>query len=181
MPLTVPEHVDAGVLHVNDVIYVNVTEGKKHSDAKAELRIRPKVQGAALVLENKTGRILAMVGSFSYPLSQLNRTSQALRQPGSAIKPLTYLAALHHGLQPNTLVLDQPVTLPPIPGVTTHSWTPKNYDSSGWGLITLRRALENSKNLVTARLLDGGIDRTRPRAWSRSAIWRSRPASTRSA
>jgi membrane carboxypeptidase/penicillin-binding protein len=136
-----------------------VTEGKKQSDAKAELRIRPKVQGAALVLENKTGRILAMVGGFSYPLSQLNRTSQALRQPGSSIKPLTYLAALHGGLQPNTLVLDQPVTLPPIPGVTTHSWTPKNYDSSSWGSITLRRALENSKNLVTARLLDGGIDK----------------------
>ena len=51
------------------------------------------------------------------------------------------------------------MTLPPIPGVTTHSWTPKNYDSSSWGSITLRRALENSKNLVTARLLDGGIDK----------------------
>ena len=111
------------------------------------------------MLENKTGRILAMVGGFSYPLSQLNRTSQALRQPGSSIKPLTYLAALHGGLQPNTLMLDAPVTLPPIPGVTTHSWTPKNYDSSSWGAITLRRALENSKNLVTARLLDGGIDK----------------------
>ena len=55
--------------------------------------------------------------------------------------------------------MDQPVTLPPIPGVTTHYWTPKNYDSSSWGSMTLRRALENSKNLVTARLLDGGIDK----------------------
>src|SRR5436305_138856 len=53
----------------------------------------------------------------------------------------------------------KPVSLPPSPGVTTHSWTPKNYDSSSWGSITLRRALENSKNLVTARLLDGGIDK----------------------
>jgi penicillin-binding protein 1A len=159
VPLSMPEHVRSDALHVNDVIFVNVIEGKKQSDAKAELRIRPKVQGAALVLENKTGRILAMVGGFSYPLSQLNRTSQALRQPGSSIKPLTYLAALHGGLQPNTLVVDAPVTLPPIPGVTTHSWTPKNYDSSSWGAITLRRALENSKNLVTARLLDGGIDK----------------------
>ena len=159
VPLAVPDHVAPGALHVNDVIYINITEGKKPADAKAELRIRPKVQGATLVLENKTGRILAMVGGFSYPLSQLNRTSQALRQPGSSIKPLTYLAALHSGLQPNTLILDQPVTLPPIPGVTTHTWTPKNYDSSSWGSITLRRALENSKNLVTARLLDGGIDK----------------------
>ncbi|MGH6741177.1 MAG: penicillin-binding transpeptidase domain-containing protein, partial [Bradyrhizobium sp.] len=127
--------------------------------ARAELRVRPQVQGAALVLENKTGRILAMVGSFSYPLSQLNRTDQAMRQPGSSIKPLIYLAALHRGLQPNTLVQDVPVTLPPIPGITTHSWTPKNYDNSSWGTVTLRRALENSKNLVTARLLEGGIDK----------------------
>jgi penicillin-binding protein 1A len=155
IPLTVPEGVAPDAMHVNDVIYINLIEGKKPGDARAELRVRPKVQGAVLVLENKTGRILAMVGSFSYPLSQLNRASQALRQPGSSIKPITYLTALHTGLQPNTLVLDAPVTLPSIPGVTTHSWTPKNYDGQSWGSITLRRALENSKNLVTARLLEG--------------------------
>jgi penicillin-binding protein 1A len=159
VPLTVPERISSDALKVNDVIYVRVTEGKKQSDARVELRVRPKVQGAALVLENKTGRILAMVGGFSYPLSQLNRTSQALRQPGSAIKPVTYLAALHRGLQPNTLVLDAPVTLPPIPGVSTHYWSPKNYDGAGGGSLTMRRALEASKNLVTARLLDGGIDK----------------------
>src|SRR4029079_2731695 len=100
------------------------------------------------VLENKTGRILAMVGGFSYPLSQLNRTSQALRQPGSSIKPLPYLAALHRGLQPNTLVVDAPVTLPSIPGVTTHSWTPKNYDGQSWASIHPRPAREHSKNQV---------------------------------
>jgi membrane carboxypeptidase/penicillin-binding protein len=156
MPLSVPDEAIRRKLKVYDVVYVLVTEGKT---ALAELRVRPKVQGAALVLENKTGRILAMVGGFSYPLSQLNRTSQAYRQPGSSIKPLTYLTALHQKLQPNTLVLDQSVTLPPILGSSTHYWTPKNYDRSGWGAITMRRALENSKNLVTARLLDGGIDR----------------------
>src|ERR1700761_1556028 len=80
----------------------------------ARLRVRPTVQGAALVLENKTGRILAMAGGFSYPLSQLNRTWQTQRQPGSAIKPLTYLTALQSGLQPNTLAPNQPLTLPPI-------------------------------------------------------------------
>ena len=115
-------------LNLYDVVYVNVVEpkgGDKGGDAKkksnagpagaqAQLRVRPTVQGAALVLENKTGRILAMAGSFSYPLSQLNRTAQTQRQPGSAIKPLTYLTALQHGLQPNTLVLNEPITLPPI-------------------------------------------------------------------
>jgi len=159
VPLSLPEGVTPDMVKLNDVIFVNIVEGKTQRDAKAELRIKPKVQGAALVLENKTGRILAMVGGFSYPLSQLNRTTQALRQPGSSIKPLTYLAVLHRGLQPNTLVIDQPVTLPPIPGVSTHYWTPKNYDGHSAGSMTLRRALEQSKNLVTTRLLDGGIDK----------------------
>src|SRR5262249_21300554 len=73
----------------------------------AELRVRPVVQGSVVVLENKTGRVLAMTGGFSYPLSQLNRATQAVRQPGSAIKPLSYLAALGKGLQPNTLISDE--------------------------------------------------------------------------
>jgi membrane carboxypeptidase/penicillin-binding protein len=103
-----------------------------------------------------------MVGSFSYPLSQLNRTTQARRQPGSSLKPMTYLAALNSGLQPNTLVRDAPLTYPPIGGVNRYTrgtdyWSPHNYDRGYTGTMTLRRALELSKNLVTARLLNGGI------------------------
>src|SRR4029077_3846716 len=100
-------------------------------------------------------------GGFSYPLSQLNRTTQSQRQPGSALKPLTYLAALQNGLQPNTMVRDQEITLPPIGGGFAREqdyWTPKNYDRGEWGVVTLRRALENSRNLATVNLLDGGID-----------------------
>jgi membrane carboxypeptidase/penicillin-binding protein len=178
-------------LNLYDVVYVRVIEPKAASKGKAkgsaaagaqaQLRVRPTVQGAAVVLENKSGRILAMAGSFSYPLSQLNRASQSVRQPGSALKPLTYLAALQRGLQPNTLVLDQPITLPPvgsappdrsiiisreIGGYTRNGgyardedyWTPKNADNSSGGIYTLRRGLENSRNIVTARLLDGGIE-----------------------
>ena len=133
----------------------------KSKTARAELRVRPKVQGAALVLDNKTGRILAMAGGFSYPLSQLNRTTQSQRQPGSALKPLTYLTALQKGLQPNTMVRDQEITLPPIGGGIAREqdyWTPKNYDRNEWGVVTLRRALENSRNLATVNLLEGGID-----------------------
>ena len=142
--------------------------------AQAQLRIRPTVQGAALVLENKSGRILAMAGSFSYTLSQLNRTSQAQRQPGSAMKPLTYLTALQSGLQPNTLVRDDPITLPPVGSggsrntIIAHElgggamrqeyfWSPRNADNSIGGALTMRRGLENSVNIVTAHLLDGGI------------------------
>lgn len=150
-------------LQLYDVVYVKMTDGSEKSGTRAELRIRPAVQGAAVIIENSTGRILAMAGGFSFPLSQLNRVTQARRQPGSALKPLSYLAALNNGLQPNTLVRDSPITLPP-PNKSSHGrytardyWTPKNYDRSASGVITLRRALENSKNLVTARLLDGGI------------------------
>jgi len=149
-------------LQLYDVVYVKVTEGKGRTAARADLRVRPVVQGAAIVLENKTGRILAMAGGFSYSLSQLNRTSQTRRQPGSAIKPITYLAALRAGLQPNTLVRDEPITLPPINGSTRERdyWSPKNYDGGTWGVLTLRRALENSRNLATVGLLDGAIEST---------------------
>jgi penicillin-binding protein 1A len=161
LPLTVGSSTALRNLKVNDVIYVRVVETKGKS-ARAELRVRPQVQGTALVLENKTGRILAMAGGFSYPLSQFNRATQGQRQPGSAIKPLTYLAALQKGLQPNTLVRDEPITFPPIDHGNTRDrdyWTPRNYDgASGGGVVTLRRALENSRNLATANLLDGGIE-----------------------
>ena len=166
-------------LNINDVVYVHVTEVKLPAKPKgapgaagiavaapaipvggqAQLRVRPTVQGAALVLENKTGRILAMAGSFSYALSQLNRTSQTQRQPGSAMKPLTYLTALQAGLQPNTLVRGDRITLPPIGGSVRERdyWTPRNAGYGSGGLFTLRRGLENSVNIVTAHLLDGGI------------------------
>ena len=145
-----------------DVVYVQVREARGKQAARADLRIRPSVQGAALVLENETGRILAMAGGFSYPASQLNRVVQSLRQPGSTLKPLTYLAALRKGLQPNTLVMDAPITLAPI-GATAYArqrgfWSPKNYDGGASGAITLRRALENSRNLATAQLLATGLD-----------------------
>ena len=141
---------EARNLKLNDVVFV------KLAGNRADLRARPSVQGAAVVLENKTGRILAMAGGFSYPLSQLNRATQSLRQPGSTLKPLTYLAALANGVQPNTLVWDRAVTLPAIGG-HGDDWTPRNADHSEGGATTLRRALEASKNQVTARLLDGVI------------------------
>jgi penicillin-binding protein 1A len=161
VPLAVDNAVAQRKLALNDVVWVRVGEGKGKAGTRAELRVRPVVQGSVVVLENKTGRILAMAGGFSYPLSQLNRVTQAVRQPGSAIKPLSYLAALRRGLQPNTLISDEPLTLPPIGGGRARErdyWTPKNYDGGSGGILTLRRALENSRNLATVHLLDGGIE-----------------------
>jgi membrane carboxypeptidase/penicillin-binding protein len=165
LPLTARKGGSLRNLKLHDVVLVRVTEGNgkgKNSNLSAELRIRPQVQGAVVVLENKTGRILAMTGGFSYPLSQLNRVTQSVRQPGSALKPLTYLAALEKGLQPNTYVRDEEITLPPINGSLRERdyWSPKNYDGGTSGVITLRKALEHSKNLATVNLLDGGIDST---------------------
>ncbi|WP_342150326.1 penicillin-binding protein 1A [Methylorubrum sp. SB2] len=151
-------------LQLYDAVRVRLREGK--GSLRADLRVRPSVQGAAIVLENRTGKILAMTGGFSYPLSQLNRVTQTVRQPGSTLKPLTYLAALNAGLQPNTLVMDAPVTLPPIGGIGA-SWSPKNYDGGGAGATTIRRGLEFSKNLVTARLLEGGIAKSAPQSLQR--------------
>jgi membrane carboxypeptidase/penicillin-binding protein len=145
-----------------DVIFVHVVEGRGRVAARADLRVRPTVEGAAIVLENKSGRILAMSGGFSYGVSQLNRTAQTHRQPGSTAKPLTYLAALQAGLQPNTLIRDEPITLPPINGSERERdyWSPRSYGGGAWGPVTLRRALENSRNLATANLLQGGIGAT---------------------
>jgi penicillin-binding protein 1A len=145
-------------LKLHDVVLVRPIEGKGKT-VRVEMRVRPLVQGAVVVLENRSGRILAMAGGFSYPLSQLNRVTQSQRQPGSSLKPLVYLAALQRGLQPNTLVRDETVTYPPIGGSKRSRpedfWSPKNYDGGDGGILTIRQALEASKNLPTARLLDG--------------------------
>ena len=157
-------------LKLHDVIFVQMSEPGGKGRARAELRVRPEVQGAAVVLENKTGRMLAVTGGFSYPLSQLNRATQSVRQPGSAIKSLVYLEALQKGLQPNTLLRDQSITLPPIgpgPARPQDHWTPKNFDGGESGIITVRRAIEHSRNLATLKLLDGGIDASPVRSLDR--------------
>jgi membrane carboxypeptidase/penicillin-binding protein len=177
VPLSLDNSVAQRKLTLYDVIYVRVVEGKGKNGARAELRARPTVQGTVVVLENKTGRVLAMVGGFSYPLSQLNRATQSVRQPGSAIKPLSYLAALGTGLQPNTLIEDDEITLPPIGDKREKGyWIPKNYDRNSGGVITLRRALENSRNLATVHLLTAVL-KTNPKKVSPASaisLWRRR-------
>ena len=155
LPLEVPTRSIRDKLVLNDVVYARIDEGRT---PKADIRIRPIVQGAAVVLDSRTGKILAMAGGFSFPLSQLNRSTQSWRQPGSALKPVSYLAALKAGLGPKSLVYDTPITLAPIDGTAKEDyWTPKNYSGGSSGKITLEQALERSRNLATVHLLDGGI------------------------
>jgi penicillin-binding protein 1A len=160
MPLASTSNAIRRGLNPYDVVFVKISDADSRQ-ARADLRVRPSVQGAAIVLDNSSGAILAMTGGFSYPLSQFNRVTQAQRQPGSLLKPFTYLAALRNGLQPNTLVRDKTLTLPPIGNPANARekdyWTPKDYDAGGGGIMTLRHGLENSVNLVTANLLAGGI------------------------
>lgn len=136
-------------LKLYDLVFVDPGTGK---NARAELRMPPAVQGAVVVLENKTGRVLAMSGGFSYAQSQLNRVTQTARQTGSTLKPFIYLSAFSLGYQPNTLIPDQPVTFPPI-NKGGHPWTPKNYDGNSNGLVTIRQAIEKSLNMPTARMM----------------------------
>ena len=100
-------------------------------------------QGAAIALSTD-GAILAMVGGKSYMESQFNRATQAERQPGSAFKPVVYLAALEKGYDPNTEVTDSPVTL--------GDWAPENYEAGYQGTVTLSQALARSINTVAVKL-----------------------------
>jgi penicillin-binding protein 1A len=97
-----------------------------------------------------TGRVLAMVGGFSFDQSQFNRATQALRQPGSSFKPFVYAAALDNGYTPSTIVLDAPLEIDQGPGVGV--WRPENYEGSFAGPSTLRYGIEHSRNVMTVRL-----------------------------
>jgi membrane carboxypeptidase/penicillin-binding protein len=134
-------------LKTYDIIYVQATGNG------AELRARPQLQASAIVMESATGRVLGLSGGFSFPMSQINRATDTRRPPGSTVKPLTYLAALASGLQPNTMVLDAPVTLPPVDG-NGPAWTPNNDQPSAEDSYKpLRAGLEGSINRMTANLL----------------------------
>jgi penicillin-binding protein 1A len=114
------------------------------------LRQRPQVEGAVVALDPHTGRVLAMSGGFSYRQSKFNRATQARRQPGSAFKPFVYLAALEEGKTPSSVMLDAPIVVDQGPGLP--KWRPENYTDDFLGPITLRVALEKSRNTISVRL-----------------------------
>jgi penicillin-binding protein 1A len=133
-------------LSVGDVIYVEPT------DKLGQFRLRqfPEVSGAMVVLDPHTGRILAMVGGFSFDQSEFNRATQALRQPGSSFKPFVYATALDNGYTPSSIIVDEPFELDQ--GGTLGIWRPENYGGDFAGPRTLRYGIEQSRNLMTIRL-----------------------------
>lgn len=142
------------VLNVGDVIYVE----KREEENAYGLRQNPDVEGGMAVIDPNTGKVLALVGGFSFEKSQFNRATQAYRQTGSSFKPFVYLTALEMGYSPNDLILDAPFVLDQ--GVGLPKWKPVNYSKKFYGLMTLRQGVEQSKNLMTVRLAqDIGMDK----------------------
>ena len=135
----------AEVLKAGDVIFVQKKDGE---DGAYALRQVPQVEGGLVAMDPHTGRVLAMVGGFSYAQSEFNRATQAMRQPGSSFKPIVYAAALDNGYTPASVIMDGPITIKS--GNTV--WTPKNYDGRVAGPATLRSGIERSRNLMTVRL-----------------------------
>jgi len=135
-----------------DVIYVE----KKNNTYI--INQEPKVNGAIIVLDPYSGDILALSGGYSFKKSEFNRAMQAKRQPGSAFKPIVYLAALNEGYSPSTLILDAPYVVDQGPGLP--KWKPSNYTDEFYGLTTMRTGIEKSRNLMTVRLANRiGMDK----------------------
>ncbi|MGF1462977.1 MAG: penicillin-binding protein 1A [Maricaulaceae bacterium] len=134
-------------LKAGDVVYV----GPDAETGRWGLRQIPAVQGAFMAMDPFTGRVLAMVGGYSFRQSQFNRVTQARRQPGSAFKPYVYATALEAGYTPVSRVLDAPFAAPIGDG--QGFYRPSNYSPRYYGLSTLRLGLEKSRNVMTVRLL----------------------------
>ncbi len=141
------------LLRRGDIIQVklkSVDEGAKTFDAVLDQE--PLLEGAFLAIDPRSGQIKAMVGGYSFLRSEWNRATQATRQAGSAIKPLLYTAALENRFTAATPIEDLPVTF--ADKWLGQDWSPKNYDLKFKGTLTLRLGVEESRNVVTAKMLD---------------------------
>ncbi len=128
-------------------------------EAKLGLEQEPKVEGAFLALDVRTGAVRAMVGGYDFETSKFNRATQAMRQVGSAFKPIVYAAALETlGYTPATILVDSPLSFPnPWNGTV---WSPHNYDGAYLGPIPLRKAIEQSRNIPAVRTLQAvGVEK----------------------
>jgi penicillin-binding protein 1A len=135
------------ILSLGDIVYVKVVS---LSPAHVTLEQDSGAQGALLALDNSTGEIKALVGGRDFNQSKFDRVTQALRQTGSSFKPYVYTAAIDQGASPDDTILDAPVTFQ----AGTTPYTPHNYDEKFEGIITLRRALAQSRNIPALKLAD---------------------------
>ncbi len=138
-------------LKAGDLIDVELAaiDGEK---ATVLLEQAPIIEGALVALDNHTGQVLAMVGGYSFARSKFNRATQAYRQMGSTVKPILYTAAIDRGLTPTTMLVDEPTTFDA--GAGQPPYTPGNYDRKFVGPLTLRSALEQSRNIPAVKVID---------------------------
>ncbi|HZV84727.1 MAG TPA: penicillin-binding protein 1A [Brevundimonas sp.] len=147
-----------GTLLVEDAAWANANRPLRRGDlifvepsgGQYALKQVPRVNGAMVAIEPHSGRVLAMVGGYSYALSSFNRATQAERQPGSAFKPFVYASALEGDYTPASIVLDAPISF--AGGPNGGRWSPENYSREYYGPQSLRRGLELSRNVMTVRL-----------------------------
>ncbi len=125
---------------------IRVTQDKKGVWRITQL---PEVAAAFVVLDAQTGAYKAMVGGFDYELSKLNHVTQAWRQPGSAMKPFIYSAAVEKGIGPGSQIEDTPLSI----ANGSNVWEPQNDDKVYDGSVSLRVGLAKSKNVVAVRVL----------------------------
>ena len=143
----------AEMLKPGDLIEVRVQKVDDTAGALiVTLEQTPLVDGAVLAIDNRTGQIRAMVGGLSFARSKFNRATQAYRQMGSGFKPVVYTAAIDRGFTPTTVLLDTPVSY--SAGAGQPPYSPRDYDGKYEGPITLRRALEQSRNVPAVRTMD---------------------------
>lgn len=117
---------------------------------KLSMEFEPRIEGAMVSMDPRTGEVLACVGGFSFEKSQFNRATQSFRQPGSSFKPIVYSVAMDNGMTPATVIDDGPFSYrDPWSGQV---WSPGNYEGDYGGPMTIRTALSKSKNLVTVRV-----------------------------
>ena len=140
---------------VGDLIWFRPDENKKF-----EIAMHPEVQSALVSIDPESGKILALVGGYSFSSSNFNRAMQAKPQLGSNFKPFLYAAAFENGFNPATIINDAPVVFEDQN--LEEFWRPKNASGKFYGPTRLREALLQSRNVVTVRLLnDLGVAKTK--------------------
>jgi penicillin-binding protein 1A len=144
----------AAAFREGDPILVQVLSvDERRKAVELALEQDPELEGAFVALDPRDGAIKAMIGGYDFERSKFNRATQAKRQPGSAFKPFVYAAAFDRNLTPSTIIEDEPITFRFRVGGEVIEWSPENYDRKFRGSTTLRRALENSINVVTVKLI----------------------------
>ena len=150
---TAPKGTKRG-LRVGDVVFVRPISDPKIDSSGYAYRIaqKPAVEGAIVVMDPKTGHVLALSGGYDFQASQFNRASIAYRQPGSAFKPIVYFAALNQGDTAKSIVVDSPLRL--------GNWAPRNYDGGFRGRMTYKDALRSSRNVTAVKTaMKVGVER----------------------